>query len=119
MKDILNYKDFIGSVHYSDEDETFYGKLEEIDDLVTFEGKSVSELKKSFKDSVDDYISVCEKLKKPLFKSFRGTFNVRINPELHRKAVRKSLVLGISLNQFVQSAIEKEILNPKSPKAKT
>ncbi|EQA34832.1 HicB family protein [Leptospira inadai serovar Lyme str. 10] len=118
MKDILSYKDFIGSVHYSDEDEIFYGKLEEIDDLVTFEGKSVSELKKSFKDTVEDYISLCSKHGKPLFKSFRGTFNVRINPDLHRKAVRKSLVLGISLNQFVQSAIEKEIVDSKSSKKK-
>ena len=48
MKDYMVFKDFIGSVHYNSSDEVFYGKIEEIDDLVTFEGKSVNELKKSF-----------------------------------------------------------------------
>ena len=28
MKDTLKYKDFVGSVHYSDEDEVFFGKIE-------------------------------------------------------------------------------------------
>ena len=55
MKDHLTYKDFIGSMHYNSGDEVFYGKIEEIDDLVTFEGKSLSELKKSFQAGVDEY----------------------------------------------------------------
>ena len=38
MKDVLTYKDFVGSVHYSTDDEIFFGKIEGIDDLVTFEG---------------------------------------------------------------------------------
>ena len=103
------FKDFIGSVHYNSSDEVFYGKIEEIDDLVTFEGKSVNELKKSFQEGVNDYIEICEKTKKPMLKSFKGSFNVRINPELHRKAYRQSIIKGMSLNQLVQTAIEKEL----------
>ena len=58
MKDSITYKDFIGSVHYNSNDEVFYGKIEEIDDLVTFEGKSKRELKKSFQEGVNDYILI-------------------------------------------------------------
>ncbi|MCC6276247.1 MAG: type II toxin-antitoxin system HicB family antitoxin [Leptospiraceae bacterium] len=108
-RDYLVYKNFLGSVHFHTEDEIFYGKIEEIDDLITFEGKSVSELKKTFHEAVDDYLKLCHKLDKPVFKSFKGSFNVRINPELHKKAFRKSVTLGISLNQLVQKAIEKEV----------
>ncbi len=108
-KDYLVYKNFLGSVHFHTEDEIFFGKIEEIDDLVTFEGKSVSEVKKAFHDAVEDYLILCQKLDKPVFKSFKGSFNVRINPELHKKAFRKSVTLGISLNQLVQNAIEKEV----------
>ena len=106
MKDIMNHKGFIGSVHYDSDDELFYGKIEEIDDLVSFEGKSVKELKSNFITSVEDYIVICQETEKPLFKSFKGSFNVRINPDLHRKAVRSSIIAGISLNQFVQKALE-------------
>ncbi len=60
MKDILKYNDFIGSVHFSMNDEVFYGKLVGIDDLVTFEGSSVDGLKKSFKEAVEDYIELCK-----------------------------------------------------------
>jgi predicted HicB family RNase H-like nuclease len=108
MKDVLRYKDFIGSVHFSSEDECFFGKIEGIDDLVTFEGRDVGDLKRSFREAAEDYIDLCRKAGKPLFKSYVGSFNIRMPAELHQKAARKSALLGISLNQFVQRAVEKE-----------
>jgi len=86
MKDILKFKNFFGSVHFSAEDEVFYGKIEGVNDLITFEGNSVSTLKKAFEEAVDDYIEICEESEKPIHKSFKGSFNVRLNPELHSKA---------------------------------
>ena len=109
MKDILKYKDFIGSVHFSGDDEIFYGKIEGINDLVSFEGGSVKELLSSFIEAVDDYIHLCTSHKKPIYKSYKGSFNVRISPALHRKAIEKALSLGIPLNQLVQKAIEREV----------
>jgi predicted HicB family RNase H-like nuclease len=109
MKDILKYKDFIGSVHFNSDDEVFYGKIEGVIDLISFEGKSVKELLSSFKEAVDDYIHICKLNKKPQHKSYKGSFNIRISPALHGKAVEKALSLGIPLNQLVQNAIEKEV----------
>ncbi|MBK7372960.1 MAG: type II toxin-antitoxin system HicB family antitoxin [Saprospiraceae bacterium] len=109
MTDILQYKDFIGSIHFSTPDEVFYGKLEGVSDLVTFEGSNVKELKKSFKEAVEDYIELCLSLKKSPYKSFKGTFNVRIKPELHSKAFAKAILAGMTLNQFVEDAIEKQL----------
>ncbi len=109
MKDLIEYKGFLGSVHFSPEDEVFFGKIEGIDDLVTFEGESVSQLKKAFAEAVRDYLDLCKAQKKNPEKSFKGSFNIRIPSELHRKAFRKSLRSGMSLNQLVQKAIEKEL----------
>ncbi len=109
MKDILQYKDFIGSVHFSAEDGVFFGKLEGISDLVTFEGTNVDEIKGAFQEAVDDYIDICKETGKPMQKSYKGSFSVRLAPELHKRAVQKSLIQGISLNKFVQRAIEKEV----------
>jgi len=109
MKDILQYKGFLGSVHFSAEDECFFGKIEGINDLVTFEGHDVTELKKAFQEAVMDYIELCKLSGKHAHRSYKGSFNVRIAPELHKRAVQKSLMLGISLNQLVQKAIEKEV----------
>ena len=55
MKDMMKYKNYYGSVHYSDEDKLFYGKVEFIRALVSYEGTDVTSLRKSFEEAVDDY----------------------------------------------------------------
>jgi predicted HicB family RNase H-like nuclease len=112
MKDLLRYKDFLGSVHYSAEEDCFFGRLEGIDDLVTFEGREVDGLKRAFREAVEDYLSLCRSAGRPPHKSYKGGFNVRMPADLHQKAVRKSAMMGISLNQFVRKAVEKEVREP-------
>lgn len=109
MKNALEYKGFIGSVQYSADDDILYGKIEGINDLVSYEGASLDEIKAGFQEAVDDYIAFCKQHDKPLFKSYRGSFNVRISEELHRRAVQKALSDGVSLNQLVQRALEREV----------
>ena len=109
MKDTLKYKGFIGSVHFNAEDEIFHGKIEGIDDLVTFEGECVQDLIKAFHDETDDYIVLCKKLSKEPQKSYKGSLNIRVSPDVHRKAAEKAALLGISLNQLIQKAVEKEV----------
>ena len=110
MKDILLHKEYLGSVHFNADDEIFYGKIEGIDDLISFEGSSVKELKKAFEDSVNDYLELCNKTGKKLEKSYNGSFNVRISPEIHKRAKQIAIRKGISLNQFVQKAVEDEVI---------
>ncbi len=105
MSNCMKYKDYFGTVEYSDEDECFHGKVLGINGLVTFEGQSVQELKQSFQDMVDEYIADCEEKQIPPNKSYKGTFNVRIAPELHRRAVFCAAEEGISLNALVERAI--------------
>jgi len=42
-------------------------------------------------------------------RSYKGTFNVRVSPDLHKRAVRKSISEGISLNRLVRRALEEEV----------
>lgn len=106
MKDVLNYKNFIGSVSFSAEDELFHGKIEGIDDLITFEGDSVKELKSAFEEAVEDYLDLCQQLGKNPEKTYRGTFNVRVKPEIHKAAARTATRYGFSLNQLIEKALE-------------
>ena len=62
MQDVMEYKDFIGSVRYSAVDDIFYGKLEGIEDLIVFEGDSVKELNSAFNRAVEDYQKKVKKL---------------------------------------------------------
>src|SRR5574337_1204187 len=111
MRDVLTYKGFIGAVHFSAEDKVFHGKIEGIDNLVTFEGKSVDELIKAFHGEVDDYVELCKKQGKEPLRSYKGSFNVRVSPDIHRRAIETATKKGLSLNQLVQKAIEKELIH--------
>ena len=119
MKDILKYKEYIGSVHFSSEDEVFYGKIEGIDDLITFEADTVKNLKSTFREAVEDYAELCQKAGKQPEKSYKGSFNIRIDPELHKKAARRSIELGVSLNQLVEKAISHLLQEPEKPPYKS
>ncbi len=60
MKNVLVYKDYIGSVHFNADDEVFFGKIEGIVVLLSFVGDSVIELKKEFEEALDDYLEICK-----------------------------------------------------------
>ena len=102
---MLKYKDFYGSVEYSATDECFFGKIIGTGDLITFEGKSVDELKNAFIEAVNDYLVLCQEAGKKPQKSYKGSFNIRISPNLHREAALISSRQGITLNAFVERAI--------------
>lgn len=109
MKDNLKYKSYTGVVHFNSADKTFFGKIIGINDLITFEGKTVEKLITAFHEAVEDYLSICLAQGKEPEKEYKGTFNIRVLPDLHKKAVRKATALGISLNQLVAQAIKKEL----------
>jgi predicted HicB family RNase H-like nuclease len=111
MSDVLQYKDYIASLQYSSEDEVFYGKILGIDDLVSFEGASVKELKKAFQEAVEDYIETCKELGKEPNKTYKGTFNVRVGTDTHRDAAIYAAMHNISLNDFVKTAIDFALIN--------
>lgn len=110
MKDTLTYKQLIGSVHFSADDQCFFGKIEGINDLVTFEGHTVDALTSAFEEAVEDYLALCRETGKTPLKSAKGSFNVRISQELHRHAITKAAREGISLNRLVRRAIEQEVI---------
>ncbi len=109
MKDIMKYKGFIGSVHYASEDRVFYGKVVGVNDLITFEGSTVNELKEGFKYMVDEHIKDCTKKNIPLQKSYKGNLNIRLSPELHKKAAYNAALRGISLNQYINDAVKEKL----------
>jgi predicted HicB family RNase H-like nuclease len=114
MKEVLNYKGFIGSVHYAAEDRVFYGKVEGVNDLITFEGSTVDELEKGFQNIVDEHIKDCIKKNMPIEKSYKGNLNIRLSPELHKKAAYNASLKGISINQYINDAIKNEIASSDS-----
>jgi len=105
MNDILQYQSYYASVHFSASDEVFYGRILGINDLVSFEGASVKELKTAFEEAVEDYLETCKEIGKEPEKTYKGTFNVRVPSTLHKQAAIFAAVNNITLNDFVKKAL--------------
>ena len=105
----LTYKSYIGTIDASVEDSCLHGQILFIDDIITYEGNTVPEIKTSFKEAVDRYLAYCKETGRPANKPYSGTFNVRVGQELHRKAVEIACHRGITLNDFVTQSIKDAI----------
>ena len=101
----LSYKNYTGSVEFSVEDNTLFGKVLVIRYLISYEGKTIEELIKDFHVALDDYLISCKNNDIEPEKPFKGLFNVRIDNNLHEKAVVLAHEENISLNKLVENAI--------------
>lgn len=106
MNNMMQYKDYLGSIHYSDEDQILYGKVEYIRSLISFEGEDIPSLRANFEAAIDDYLALCKDKGITPDKPFKGTFNVRVGSQLHRQATLFAQEQGINLNKLVTDALE-------------
>ena len=107
MSKMLEYKGYLGSVEYSDEDEVLHGRLEFIRDLVTYEGENAKGIKPAFQEPVDDYLELCEAEGRKPDVPLKGSFNVRPGRDLHRRAMHYAKRRGINLNTVVSDALRR------------
>jgi predicted HicB family RNase H-like nuclease len=105
MKDMMEHKGYYGSVSYDDEDRIFYGQLEFIRGLISYEGRDVASLRAAFEEAVDDYLALCRQAGREPDRPFKGSFNVRVGKDLHRQAALAAKERGMSLNAFVREAL--------------
>lgn len=103
---MLEYKGYYGSIDYCPEDKVFYGKVEFINGLISYEGTDVKSIEKNFKSAINDYLEYCKKKDIEPQKSFKGSFNVRAGSDLHRRAVLYAQEKGSNLNKVVTEALE-------------
>ena len=108
----LRYKGFVGSIEAELKDNTLYGKVLGLDakTMITYEGSTLSELKKDFQNGVDDYIAHCKEHNIPLHKSYSGNFNIRIPSDLHAKIAATAQSAGLSVNAFIKDTLSKAVM---------
>jgi predicted HicB family RNase H-like nuclease len=54
---------------------------------------------------VDEHIKDCEVENLSPEKSYKGSFNVRLTPELHRRIAISAKMRGITINKYVYEAL--------------
>ena len=110
MNNIIKYKGYIGSVEFSESDCIFYGKVQGIRSLISYEGTTASELLTDFHDAVDSYLESCEENGDTPETAFKGSINIRFkNQEQHKRAAVYAMSHNQSLNSFIVDAIDDKL----------
>ena len=100
MKNTMTYRNYAGSVEFFEEDSLFYGKVLGIRSLISYEGSTAKELVEDFHGAVDDYLANCEAEGIQPEVAYKGSFNVRTTPDIHRRAAIYAINHNESLNSF-------------------
>lgn len=105
------YKGYIGSIEVSEDDNCLYGKVLDLpnDTAITYEGRTVADLKADFQGAVDDYLVHCEEIGIEPRKSYSGTLNVRVSPETHSRIAALASRAGISINAFIKQTLDSRV----------
>lgn len=106
MKNTMEYKGYIGSVEFEEEKTCFFGKVLGITTPISYEGESAWKLITNFHSAVDDYLAQCKKEGTLPEVAYTGTINLRIAPELHKQAALAALSMDVTLNQFIEFAVQ-------------
>ena len=112
MSNTMEYKGYLGSVEFSETDGVFFGKVLGIRSLLSYEGTTAKELVEDFHGAVDDYLELCTAQGIQPEKAYKGSFNVRVSPELHRQAAIYAQTHHLTLNGVVENALQTFVPRP-------
>ena len=109
MNNTIEYKGYLGSVEFSEEDGLFYGKVMGIRSLISYQGETAKELLEDFHGAVDDYLEACAAEGRQPEVAYKGSFNVRISPELHKRLVVYATAHQMSLNSYIEETLKNSV----------
>jgi predicted HicB family RNase H-like nuclease len=102
---MIEYRGYTGVFEFDPSIDAFHGRILGLQDVVTFQGRSLDELRQEMAESVEDYIELCQEAGKEPERPYRGEFLVRTTSELHRAAAVRAQAKGMSLNAWVEATL--------------
>lgn len=105
MTDFFEYKGYIGSAEVDAGSLSLVGKLLFIRDVIAYSATTVKGLRAAFEEAVDDYLATCVEIGDEPEAPCKGSFNVRVGPQLHREVALKARARKVGLNEFVCQAL--------------
>ena len=107
MATTMRYKEYVATIEYDDDAGLFHGEIANLRDVITFQGRSAAELKKAFRESVEDYLKFCVERGEEPERPVSGKFVVRVTPEIHSRVAVAAVREGMSMNQWVARVLER------------
>ena len=102
MKNILRYREYVGSIEINEHEGFLYGRVLGIQEKITYRAERADDLVKLFRMEIDAYLDRCVQENTAPEIPYKGSFNVRISPALHRALAIHAVQTGLNLNRLVE-----------------
>jgi predicted HicB family RNase H-like nuclease len=103
---IMHHEGYVAAIELDEEAGLFHGEVINTRDVLTFQGRTLDELKSAFADTIADYVDWCRERGREPERPYSGNFTVRLSPELHRRIALAAARKGKSVNAFVAETLE-------------
>ena len=97
---------YVATIELDEAEGFFHGEIINTRDVLTFQGRTIPELRKAFAETLADYRDWCAKRGKAPEKPFSGALSLRLGPELHRRVAAAAARDGLATNAFIKRALE-------------
>lgn len=104
---LLTHQGYLATIELDEEAGLFHGEVVNTRDVLTFQGRTLDELRAAFADTIADYVAWCRERGKEPERPYSGNFTARLSPELHRRVAAAAARNGKSVNAFVAEALER------------
>ncbi len=102
----MTYQNYSAKIEYDSIDKIFVGHIIGIQDIVSFHGNTVAELELAFRESVQHYLEVCEKIRQQPQRSYSGKLTLRVPPEVHMAVATAAEINSKSINQWATDILK-------------
>ena len=102
----MHHDGYVATIELDEDAGLFHGEVINTRDVLTFQGRTLKELRKAFADTIADYVAWCRERGKEPEKPYSGHFTLRVSPELHRRVAVAAAREGKSLNGFVADKLD-------------
>ena len=105
----MTYKNYIARIEFDDRDNIFFGRVLGLRSIISFHGKTVSELRHEFEVAIDDFLNDCKSQGVTPDKPASGKLMLRVPPETHSAALVAAQAAGKSLNQWATEVLQSAV----------
>lgn len=103
----MHHEGYVATIELDENAGLFHGEVVNTRDVLTFQGRTLDELRAAFADTIADYVDWCRERGKEPERPYSGAFSLRITPELHRRVAAAAARAGKSINGFVADTLER------------
>jgi predicted HicB family RNase H-like nuclease len=111
---MMRYKGYLGCSKINEKEGLIFGEVVGLRDVITYQGRTVKEARRAFRESIDLYLRTCSEEGIDPDRRFSGKLLIRTTPIVHRALAAHAKSHGVSINAFAEKVLTRAIVKESS-----